>query len=390
MNKHIAENDEAKRDVTGLFQLYGAIDKYMELRPRTEEPPSVASLLPVYRKLPEALWYTSYLKVSGDDPGFGVNAYDPVALVLAALAFLAERRPKGQMRARRLYAAAAAGIAFRDVDGVTDEAIVAAALGEEAVKEFSPADVKQLTALLRRGPAGTSPAAREEWWKEAVVASGQDPEDVGPVPSACVVETTLMDVNGDMDPVPTFKTVFDVPLSFDDAREFFDPMKWICFPSWCAMKDGGRKNGVHQYRETVSFACGNKKVLALVVNLDFVERPIEPGPPRIAITVYKLSENQPTPCYVLVNEGRLEIRELRDEPDPLVRITTTKSIKFVEELDSLGLASFLCLAGYAGMVEDLVSCATKKAEEADGGYQDIGFRGVTRVEDNEERNVPLS
>ena len=387
MNTYVADNDEAKRDVTGLFQLYGAIDRSVELRPRMEEPPPVALLLPVYREA-DVLWYTKYLEVSGGEPAFGAEAFDPVATVLAALAFLAKRRPKCRWWARRLYAAAAAALAFPDVEAITDEVLVAAALGAEETEERPAAEVKRLAELLRRPPEDESHAAREKWWKDLVFDSGliPNPEAVGPVPSSCTPEITLMDVNGDVDPVPTFTTIFDAPLSFDDAREFFDPMTWICFPTWCAMKDAGRKNGVHQYRETVSFDCGNETVLALVVNLDFVVLPIEPGPPRVAVTRYKLSDNQPQPCYVLVNEGKLEIRELRGEPDPLMRITTTKSIKFTAELDSLGLASFLCLSGYAGMVEDLICCATKKSlvagEGADGGYPDVGFIGRTPAQDN--------
>jgi hypothetical protein len=386
MNKHIAENDEAKRDVTGLFQLYGAIDRFLELQVQTEEPPEVALLLPVYRT-DDAFWYTRYLAVSGGEPAFGAEAYDPIATVVAALKFLAKRRPRCRLGARRLYAAAAAGIAFRGVDAITDELLVAAALGpEEKVQPLDTARVERLAALLRTPPAGPSLAEREIWWSNLVVASGLDPNDVGPVPSACTVETKLMDLNGDVDPVPTFKTVFDAPLSFEDALEFLDPMKWICFPSWCAMKDCGQKNGVHQYRETVSFDCGNKKVLALVVNLDFLDEPIQPGPPRVAVTRYRLSDNQPPPGYVRMNQGKLEIREVRGEPDPLVNITTTKSIKFVDELDSLGLASFLCLSGYAGMVEDLICCATTTAaiegEEADYSYPDVGFRGLAPARDN--------
>jgi hypothetical protein len=390
MNKRTADRDEAKQDVTALLEIYGAIDLALEFRPLIEKPDPVERLLPVYMKGPDAYWYRKYLAVSGVEPELGVEAYDPEALLntmLAALGFLAKRRPKCRMRARRAYAVAAAALAFRGFEEITDELLVAAVLGEGEA-ETLPADrVKRLAGLLRSQPEAPSQAARDKWWKRLRDSDlNLESEDLGPMPSACTTETSLMDVNGDMDPVPTFKTVLDAPLSFDDALGFFDPSKWTCFPSWCEMKKRRGTKDVRRYREKVSFDCDNDEVLALVVNLDFEEWPIDEGPPKVAILEYKLSDVQPEPCYVVVNEGRLEICELREEPDPLVRITTTKAIKFTDELDSLGLASFLCLVGYAGMVEDLICCATKKAairgEETDDNYPDVGFRGLAPVEDN--------
>jgi hypothetical protein len=360
------DKDLDKQEVTSLFQIYGAIDLENELRVRTEEPPQVSRLLPVYAKPdPNLNWFRLYVGASPGEAVMGVDALgDPLALVKAALAFLAKRRPQCRWRARRLYAVSAAALTFGD--RISDQELVAAALSRRVSELLPDEDAQAITGLLRSGPAGSSAGARDAWWN-ALRALIPDAEGLGERPSACSVDVSEMEVNGRQEVVPTFKTFLEAPISFDEARRFFDPLNWKCFPSWCEMKKRRSQGGVRSYREKVSFDCGNDEVLALIVNLDFRELPIDPGPPRVATLEYALSDTQPRGnSYVIVNQGWLEIVELREEPTstPLVRITTTKSIKFTGELDTLGLASFLCLVGYAGMVEDLVCCATKdKVEE---------------------------
>jgi hypothetical protein len=373
MHTYSAGKDEAKQQVTSLFQIYGAIDQRLQLRPRTEEPHPVELLLPVYGEADDPHWYGRFVEATGGEAAFDATTFDPVALVHAALEFLATYKPGCRMRARRLYAVGAVALTFSETE-ISNQQLVDAALGAREAELLSSAGVQRLAELLRSRPGdGPSAAARDEWWRQ-LLGSGLIPEaeEFGPPPSACSYELLYMDVNGDMDYVPTFMTVLEAALSFEDAKKFCDPMRWICFPSWCGMEDRGRKNGVHQYRETVSFKCGDEKVLALTVDLDFADRPIDPGPPKVAITQYKLSDIQPE-NYVLVNEGRLEICELSGPPDPKVRITTTKSIKFSSPLDSAGLATFMCLVGYASMVEDLICCASKQTEN--GQYPDTPFVG---------------
>ena len=148
----------------------------------------------------------------------------------------------------------------------------------------------------------------------------------------------------------TLTTEFEADASFDAAQRFCDPMNWTNSPFWCAMEDLGVGDGVHRYRETVSFDCGNPHALELVIDLDFTST-VAPGPPRLAVTEYRLSGGHEQ-SDVLVNEGSLIVREISSDP-PRIGLTTTKRIKFSDPASGEALAMLSCPLGYARMVEDL-------------------------------------
>ena len=338
------------RETLDIVAIYGAIDRAVEA------DPDLASLisftLPEYGE-PGAHWYSAfetvnaeYVEREGGDPRGAIPSLGE------ALASLAGRRPLCRMRARRLLAVGSAARIFFDED---PSALQAAALGLEYLEglEAEDASAERLVELFRRTPqAEDAEAALDLWW-ELLLQSGQvpDPQGIGPRP--CSVRLVPVAIEGFSTPgtsVTTERETDDV--TFARARNFTNPMNWKCFQYWCNMQDRGLHDGVHRYRETVSFACWSPLILKLVVDLDFVTTD-EPGG---VIAEYWLSDIQPEQ-RVLVNEGVLEVRQLGAQPDSGVRVKTTKRIKFAPPLDIPGFMLLLCRLGYLSLVDDLFCCA---------------------------------
>ena len=339
------------RQVTKLFEIYGAVDQQVEEQMRPAEQDQISRLLPVYRR-PRAHWFRSYVKTRG------LPRQEPESRAREALAGLAEIEPRGRLKARRVFAAAAAAQTFPNLSA---RELADAAWGRG---ELTDDDAEMLASLLRKTP-DDSQAGRDSWW-EPVRQTKLTPEGLGPRP--CSGQLAWATVDGDQDLVASLKTVFDAKLTFDAARNFCaDPTTWECFPSWCEMKQVDGQDGYDTYQEVVSFDCTEKLFPKLAINLNFNRTYSGNAPHRVALAEYWLSSRQPVPHEdrpVLVNQGWLEVQELpAEDGEPQVRVTTTKSVLFRDDLGGPGIASVSCRVGYLSMVGDLVACASKAKED---------------------------
>jgi hypothetical protein len=330
-------------------------------------------ILPVYRRA-DAHWFRDFARTTGLAEKWKME--EPQTRVRTALTGLAKIKPRGRLRARRLFAVAVAAHAFPELPA----RLLASAVqepGELPEGEEGDAQAQKVKALLRRRPDSDNQHGRDVWF-DRLRHSKLTLDGVGERP--CSGTLAWVKVNGDRDLVPTLKTVFDAYIPFDAARQFCDdPTTWECFPSWCSMKklnEANWKDGIRQYQEVVSFDCDNGAFPKLKINLNFR---MEEGvytegdtPRRRVLTEYWLSDDQPPDPPVRVNQGWLEIVELAKDPYPKVRVTTTKSVMFRDDLGGPGLASFSCRVGYMSMVGDLITCASKpKGQE---GYPDVEDR----------------
>ena len=358
---------DGSRQVTKLFEIYGAVDQQVEEQMRPDEQDRISRLLPVYRR-PRAHWFRSYVETHD----LARQAPEPRAR--EALAGLAEIEPRGRLKARRVFAAAAAAQAFPNLSA---RELADAGVGKGAL---SDGDAEMLASLLRKTP-DDSQAGRDTWW-EPVRETKLTPDGLGPRP--CSGQLAWATVNGDEDLVATLKTVFDAKLAFDDARQFCDdPTTWKCFPSWCDMDQVDGQDGFDTYQEVVSFDCTEKMFPKLAINLNFKKTCEGDSPHRVALAEYWLSKDQPVPYEdrpVLVNQGWLEVQELpAEDGEPQVRVTTTKSVLFRDDLGGPGIASVSCRVGYLSMVGDLVACASKGKEEKE--YPDAPIPASTSPAD---------
>jgi hypothetical protein len=358
--------DESSREVASLFHAYGAVDHHVDVN-LGSDPARIRRLLPIY-KHPRSQWFRKFARARRL-PAEELD--EPHARVHRALDEFSQRKPASRLRARRLYAVAVVAQAFPDIPA---RKLASAALGPGELEDGPAGDARaqKLAARLRSQPARDSQSGRDAWW-DALLDPWLIPDAGGIGPRPCSGSLSWVTVNGDRDLVPTLKTVFDAHLKFDDAEEFcLDPTRWECFPSWCGMTelhDPDLPNGIRRYREVVSFDCDNDAFPKLTVDLNFhCEQ--EDKPRRRVLTEYWLSDHQPEQD-VERNQGWLEVLEL--SPDT-VRVTTTKTVKFRDDLGGPGLASMACRVGYLSMVGDLVTCAARP--EGERGYPaDVSFPG---------------
>ncbi len=336
------------KEVGTLFHIYGAVDQHVEANPDRRE--QVRPLLPSYGR-PRAHWFRRYAKTTGL-----TDLEKPETRVSNALTALAQSKPRGRMRARRLLAVSAAAQAFPEL---SDQDLAAAAVGPG-----QQPDVDELVRLLKAQPRD-SQSGRDERWTD-LAESKETPNDLGPRP--CSGALAWVTVDGDTDLVPTLKTVLEVEIPFVAASDFCHPESWRCYPMWCGMKElDEEKDGITKYQELVSFDCTNEAWPKLQINLNFAIGKVEGDPPnRHILTEYWLSDDQPKDQSVRdpvsVNQGWLEVQELSGDP-ARVRVTTTKTVKFRDDLGGPGLASVLCRLGYLSMVGDLVTCASRRRGE---------------------------
>jgi hypothetical protein len=371
--------DESGREVANLFELYGAVDEQVEGDKLTPEDRDVLlRILPVYRRA-DAHWFRDFAKTTRLAEKWKIA--EPKTRVGTALTGIAKIKPRGRLRARRLFAVAVAAQAFPELPA---RLLASAVLGPGELPEGEEGDARaqKLKALLRRGPDSDDSDGRDAWFDGLRQSA---PDGIGARP--CSGTLAWVKVNGDRDLVPTLKTVFNAYIPFDDARQFCDdPTTWECFPTWCSMKklnEANWKNGIRQYQEVVSFDCHTVAFPKLTINLNFhMEEDVYTEgvtPRRRVLTEYWLSDDQPPDPPVRVNQGWLEIVELSKDPCPEVRVTTTKSVMFRDDLGGPGLASLSCRLGYMSMVGDLITCASKPREQK--GYPDVEDRARKPPED---------
>jgi hypothetical protein len=367
-----------------LLRIYGAIDRVVQEHP--ERRPAVARLLPVYRD-PDVHWFDDFERWTAERAdGHEKAADEPLQMLHDALGGLAKgKAPQHRMRARRLFALAAAAQAFpelRDPDAESPTAAVAhRALRHEVAPDGD--DSKTLLEALRDLPRG-DPDVR---W-QAKLDSGLlvNPHTIGPRP--CSGRLVMV---GE-EPVATLTTEFEADIPFEDAKELLRPEKWeACSDFWCEMQFVRKKaNDVELYHEVVSLDCPNREsTWTIQADLDFRFRD-EPG---LWVTDYRLADGLPQQD-VSVDEGSLVIRDIGSADAPRVMVTTTKRVEFTGPVHGEALALIMCLLGYASVVEDLLSCAAgaddpypgrrrRRAGSPDYGsmIKDIADRTATTVKD---------
>ena len=177
------------KEVGNLFHIYGAVDQHVEANHDRRE--QVRPLLPSYGR-PRAHWFRRYAKTTGL-----TDLEKPETRVSNALTALAQSKPRGRMRARRLLAVSAAAQAFPEL---SDQDLAAAAVGPD-----KQPDVDELVRLLKERPRD-SQSGRDERWI-GLAESNETPNDLGPRP--CFGDLAWVTVNGDTDLVPTLKTVLE-------------------------------------------------------------------------------------------------------------------------------------------------------------------------------------
>jgi len=373
-----------------LLRIYGAIDLVVQDHP--DRRGAVSRLLPVYRD-PDVQWFRDFEELTAKRaPEYKRPPDEPLELLHQALDGLAddlvERQAKGEperprMRARRLYALAAAAQAFpelRDPDGKAYTADRAKRALRFEVPEEDEDKTRGLLGALRDLPRGDPDAQWQAKLDSGLVA---DPQMVGPRP--CSGRLVMV---GD-EPVATLTTEFEADLAFDDAKELLRPEKWeACSDFWCEMRFVEHKpNDVELYHEVVSLDCPNREsTWTIEADLDFKFRD-EPG---LWVTDYRLADGRPQ-RDVLVDEGSLAVRDIGSGK---VVVTTTKRVDFAGPVHGESLAMIMCMLGYASVVEDLLSCAAgdefpgrrpqrQRVRDRDYGslIKDISDRMATAVTD---------
>jgi hypothetical protein len=351
------------RDLIGL---YGAIDRAVEQEPGRRDP--VSRLLPIYeREKPDEVHWFERLAAWTDRKREDTSrpAFPSLAEALKGLA--AAKPPRGYERTQRLFAIRVAAHALPEQVGPRGELaeLVQSALSVEGFTDNRDRAQKlhELLAEERHLPPRLferAPGDADDAWKsllEEAESLGLISDAAGMGPAPCTGRLVMIDLQGDSDPVPTLKTVFETDrVPFDAAIRFLDPGNWPdCSSFWCEMTPVGlTAEGAHQYHEVVSTDCDNKEAgWTIDCYLDFSFKQLD----GLAFTQYTMSAGRPQPD-VTVDEGSLIVQRLGSDSASPIRVITTKRVGFTEPFPGPALALLMCVSGYAEIVKALVfSCA---------------------------------
>jgi hypothetical protein len=351
-------------EIRDLIGVYAAVDRAVA---DTERRDAVSQLLPLYRD-PEVQWFEEF-EAWTRELRPDVPAEEAFVSRDEALADLARIEPRGRMRARRMFAIAAATRADPELAHGDGAALAAAALRGEGLAGEEESALALLALLadqdLLPPVEEQATGTLDRWWADLLDTAAErnligDPAAIGPRP--CTGRLVMVDLPGSSVPVATLTTDFEVELDFDRAVKFLAPKNWPgCSSFWCRMEERGvLPSGAHRYHEEVSIDCANKDaVWTIQAELDFKFRRLQD--PDVAITEYELSKGVPQP-HVVVDEGSLVVQRIGDAP-PKLRVTTTKRVRFSHAFSGEALALMMCALGYAYVVEDLLfTCALGDAE----------------------------
>lgn len=335
-------------EIANLVGIYGAIDRAVQDDPERRE--AVSRLLPEYRD-PSLRWFEGFDAWAREREG---TEESPVPELRVALRELGADEPQGRMRARRLFALAAAVRAFPELteDPAIGDLSVASVAPLTADGE-SPEELLRLLADDDLLPArGESSEALDEWWRRVrdsgLVAYS---ELIGSRP--CSGGLVMAPLPGGTGLAARLLTQCEADIDFDHAKLVLVPENWLtCGEIWCEMRRvGPLQNGVYLYHEVVSLDCGPPpSPVRIEADLNFKIRDVAPG---VAGTDYWLPDRI-AQADVLVDEGALVVEELSPGR---VKFTTSKWIKFNGPCDGIGLASMMCRLGWAEHAEDLLECA---------------------------------
>jgi hypothetical protein len=170
----------------------------------------------------------------------------------------------------------------------------------------------------------------------------------------CVGRLVMVDLPDGSRPVATLKSEFETDeVTFDQATQFLDPLNWArCSDFWCDIKKRSvSPAGVHRYTEVVSTNCPERHAAWTVeAELDFAFRRV---PDVLATAEYQVGAGHPKEGDdVLVDEGSLVVRRIRAR-SPMLRVTTTKRVKFTHSFGGEALAMIMCPLGYADFTQAL-------------------------------------
>jgi hypothetical protein len=367
-------------EANNLVAIYGAIDQAAQADPGLRA--AVSRLLPLYRD-PDLSWYEDFQGWINQTRGEGAGARFHTLNV--ALRKLADIEPQRRMRARRLFAIAAAMQAFPDMRNPSSKlgakARAALCVGTSAQEDERALSLHKLLADGDSLPsAAGAPEDLSAWWDklvETAYSEGFISSTTGMRPRPC--SGRLVKVPGVEGPVAALETEFVTDeIDFDQATRFIEPVNWAtCMPDfWCEMT---RLNvqlppGVYRYQEVVSTDCANKARAAFTaateLDFSFISLP-DAASPEAVFTNYQLSDGRPfAGDLILVDEGSLLVSKIGTGPRPL-RVTTTKRIKFSYPFSSQALATIMCALGYADVVGELLCCAASSPEGAGTTYPGV-------------------
>jgi hypothetical protein len=353
-----------------LIGIYGGIDWAVMAEEGRRTP--VSRLLPLYRD-DKVHWYDDFLAWTNEKRGTDEGLVFP--MVEDALATLADTPAEGRMRARRLFAVAAALQARPELQPGGERADLAWRALQVPGLADTEEQARRLLAILADDDLlpppeeHQAPGDLDRSWErmvDEIAAQGliADAHSLGPRP--CTGRLVEVEVRGQEVPVATLTTVWETDrVRFDRATRFLEPSNWPhCCSFWCEMKRGAQVGDVYQYHEIVSTDCGNKAhAWTLEADLDFTFRK-DPG---VVMADYRLRNGIPQP-EVLVDEGSLMVERLGANAASRVRVTTSKRVRFARSFSGEALAMTMCALGYASVVEDLVfTCAALPEEEKGKG-----------------------
>jgi hypothetical protein len=357
--------------------IYGAIDRKVQTDPVARA--QVAELISQYQTK-ELSWYDDFNKWLGEGEA-AAPAFPGLAEALDELAQL----PAGtnRIRARRMFAIAAASRAFRelaDEHNPLRHAAVAALHSESLDGEGGGLASAEGLYRLLSGAAGAGPHLVNEeavpippgeWWGELVQQAVTDhllPGPEGMFPRPC--SGKLVTVPGISGPVAALTTVHETnELTFEQATRLIEPENWVtCMPNfWCQVQALSREPplGRRTYHEVVSTHCGEAGPgFAAETDLlfNFMWLPSKDNA-QAALCNYQLAGWRPAPGdRIVVDEGTILVATTPGSD--VLKVMTTKRIKFSYPFVSEALALIMCALGYADIAGGLLSCAAAQGINA--------------------------
>jgi hypothetical protein len=196
----------------------------------------------------------------------------------------------------------------------------------------------------------------------------------------------LVTVPGIDGPAAALQTEFDTEaLTFKQATNSLEPVNWkTCREDfWCRMEEEHDQKlapGQRRYHEIVSSNCDDETGAMFRAEtrllFNFMWIPTSRNP-QAAVTNYELAEQPPRRNDLIqVDEGSLVVSRLNWRPGKdgrsnagreMLRITTTKRIKFNYPFSSQALALIVCALGWLDTGAQLVACAAAKGKGYVGG-----------------------
>lgn len=349
-------------EIRDLLGIYGAIDDAAQ-RDYTEIAPRLAPLFAVYREHPiDAVenggWFKAFI-----DWGDRVHAVaDPPVEATEfpsyreALLSMADRPPAPRAMARRMLAVTALMRTIEDLrpGGEVADLVASALFAREGLVPSMDA-AQQLQSLLYdkfvdmdTWTAMLDEAIGSELIDTEMQAQLHAPPCIGDV-------TTKPNPNDptDLMPVTVLETSFTVPIDFEAALTYLNPLNWpACSNFWCRVEEQQVISPTQRiYFEEVGIDCSDPAYrVSTLLKFTFARRQTE------AYCSYKLPPGHPLPGAAIEFDGGF-LRIVK-QPNGEIRVTTSKHVKFSGSLNGAYLGMFMCPTGYASAVEDaLFNCA---------------------------------